>query len=577
MLDSRFKVSFKSSLRRQILTFVSAMVLLSLVSSTTSLLRITEVNRLLEAINHVSVPLGRLLAQMQSDAEVFRRELDRGLGRSHWKDPHWHPSPPPRWIEEVLLSEMASVDELIRNDSEWTHPEARVHWLEWSSQTSAKLTNLTSDAARLFFALETRDEVAANEIDSKWTVNVEEWKRHLQWGASEYEHLLRRGFSIAENRVAELRTSLEVILAVVVLMSLLLLWLGERALRPLTELTQLARDITRRGLRKEDKSLLPNLSLSRKDEVNQLSREFHLMATSLLEREKTVESQNNRLQEQNRLLREMSDLRERLRQAESLAGVGRMSAQVAHEVRNPLHSIGLEAEVAAEMAARLGDVALKQSLQSILYSVDRLQKITENYLKLSRLSNGRKAVVDLGEVLRSVLLTYAPVIENQNVLVEWSQESNSSLQVWADRDLVEQVLGNLLNNSLQALALSQEKGAIFWRLGNTESGMVWLRIEDNGPGIAPELRQRIFTPFFTTRAEGTGLGLSFIEKVLEDHGGRSDHSPGESPSSRKSGFRKSGAEQESRGRYRCQKFYWLTMIPSPSPQLERFWSWLEWK
>ncbi|MEO5971515.1 MAG: ATP-binding protein [Bdellovibrionia bacterium] len=520
MAESRFKISFKSSLRRQVLTFVGAMVLLSLVSSATSLLRITEVNRLLEAINHVSVPLGRLLAQMQSDAEVFRRELDRSLGRSHWKDPHWHPSPPPRWIEEVLLSEMASVDELIRNDSEWTHAEARAHWLEWSSQTSAKLTSLTSEGSRLYFALETGDEGAANEIESKWTANVEEWKRQLQWGASEYEHLLRRGFSIAGNRVVELRTSLELILGVVVLMSLLLLWLGERALRPLTELTQLARDITRRGLRKEDKALLPDLSLARKDEVNQLSREFHSMATSLLEREKTVESQNKRLQEQNRLLREMSDLRERLRQAESLAAVGRMSAQVAHEVRNPLHSIGLEAEIAAEMAARLGDPILRQSLQSILTSVDRLQKITENYLKLSQLSDGQKAVVDLGEVLNSVLATYAPVIENQGVQVGWFQEPHSSLLVWADRDLLEQVLGNLLNNSLQALALHQKSGTIFWRLGNTESGMVWLRIEDNGPGIAADSRDKIFTPFFTTRAQGTGLGLSFIKKVLEDHGGK---------------------------------------------------------
>jgi len=520
MLETRFKVSFKSSLRRQILTFVGSMVLLSLISSSTSLLRITEVNRLLEAINHVSVPLGRLLAQLQSDAEVFRRELDRGLGRSHWKDAHWRPSPPPRWIEEVLLSEMASVDELIKNDSEWTHPEARAHWLEWSSQTSSKLKSLTLDASRLYFALETRDEAAATEIDSKWTANAEEWRRQLQWGASEYEHLLRRGFAIAENRVAELRTSMEVILVVVVLMSLLLLWLGERALRPLTDLTQLAMNITRRGLRKEDKALLPNLSISRKDEVNQLSREFYSMATSLLEREKTVESQNKRLQEQNRLLREMSDLRERLRQAESLAAVGRMSAQVAHEVRNPLHSIGLEAEIAAEMAARLGDPILRQSLQSILASVDRLQKITENYLKLSRLSDGQKVSVDLSEVLRSVLITYAPVIENQDVKVAWSQEVHSNLTIWADRDLLEQVLGNLLSNALQALALSQKSGAISWRLGNTESGSVWLRIEDNGPGIAPALRERIFTPFFTTRAQGTGLGLSFIKKVLEDHGGR---------------------------------------------------------
>src|SRR5690606_26096518 len=100
----------------------------------------------------------------------------------------------------------------------------------------------------------------------------------------------------------------QIILGVVVFLSLFILWLGERALRPLGELSRIARQITRRGLRKEDKARLPNLSLSRTDEVSQLAREFHDMATALLEREKTVESQKSRLEVQNRLLHEMGEL-----------------------------------------------------------------------------------------------------------------------------------------------------------------------------------------------------------------------------------------------------------------------------
>src|SRR4051812_41622646 len=93
------------SLRRRILGFVGALVVVSLLASTLSLYRVTEVNRLLDAINRVSVPLGRLFSQMQSDADVFRRELERSLGYSHWKDPHWRPRPIPRWIEDILESE----------------------------------------------------------------------------------------------------------------------------------------------------------------------------------------------------------------------------------------------------------------------------------------------------------------------------------------------------------------------------------------------------------------------------------------------------------------------------------------
>jgi nitrogen fixation/metabolism regulation signal transduction histidine kinase len=583
---------------------------------------------------------------MQSDAEVFHLELERSLGSLHWEDPHWKPHPVPRWIQDVLENEMSRVKELTQTESEWTTQEARIHWIEWANQISQKLTDLMADAETLFQKLDKKDFATASEIFPKWVANIEDWKRQLQWGGAEYERSLRQNFAATESRVVELRTGLEVIILIVVLLSLLLLWLAERALRPVAELTDLARDIARRGLRKQDKSLLPRVPISRSDEVSQLAREFHHMATALLEREKTVESQKKRLQEQNRLLREMGEfnqnilnsiesvlivtdlhgkvtqcnpgalrwlgiseeenvqsvedvmgsdvksltllqsilekasgssqwierlkqtpetwkigpiekdkrvygghvmplrqeegqahgviivlddlteevgLQERLRQAENLAAIGRMSAQVAHEVRNPLHSIGLEAEMAADMASRLGDPNLKQSLQSILASVDRLQKITENYLKLSRLSEGKRRVTDVGEVLESVLATYSPVCEVQGVKVEWRREPAAFLKISADRELIEQVLGNLFRNSLQALESSPKKGnappTISWSLGNTESAQLWLRIEDNGPGIVPEVRERLFTPFFTTRAQGTGLGLSFIKKVVEDHGG----------------------------------------------------------
>ena len=217
-------------------------------------------------------------------------------------------------------------------------------------------------------------------------------------------------------------------------------------------------------------------------------------------------------------LTEEVDLQERLHRAEHLAAVGRMSAQVAHEVRNPLHSIGLEAEMAAELAANLGQPALKQSLQSILRGVDRLEKITENYLKLSKLSSGSRTLVDLGDVLESVLATYASVCEAQSIRVDWRREKNANLQVIGDRDLLEQVFGNLMRNSIQSLE-GRAQPSISWSLGQTDSRKVWARIEDNGPGVPIEIRNKLFTPFVTTKAQGTGLGLSFVKKVIEDQSG----------------------------------------------------------
>lgn len=625
------------SLRQRILAFVGGLIILSLLGSIFSLYRITEVSSSLDAINRVAVPLGKLLAQLQSDAEAYRRESDRRLGFSHWSDPHWKARLVPRWVEEVIEGEISRAQELLKRDVPWSQPQQMARFKTWLESVSQGFHRVRETSKPLYDALERKDMETAARAYNEWNTGLEEWIRSLQWGADEYDRSVRQLFSQAESRVAELRTGLEIILVVVISLSLLLMWLGERALRPLAELTRMAREITRRGLKREDKAQFPEIPLQRTDEVSQLAREFYRMATALLEREKEVDAQRSRLQEQNALLQEMGELnqtilnsirsilivtdlegriaqcnpgasqwlglpsesligtllisyakiqalprlarallpeelkalkgtlkidrcsyegrhfggqlmplgggsgrqsegqtegmilfledlteewnlQERLRQAENLAAVGRMSAQVAHEVRNPLHSIGLEAEMAIEQASRLGHPQLKQSLQSILGSVDRLEKITENYLKLSKLSAGKKSLVDLGEVLESALATYAQACETQQVRVDWHRDRASGFWVWGDRDLLEQILGNLFRNALQALQDCPDP-RISWSLSRLESGRLRLRISDNGPGISPVIREKLFTPFVTTKAQGTGLGLSFVKKVVEDHGG----------------------------------------------------------
>src|SRR6476620_7791952 len=113
----------KGTLRQRIMASVGAMVLLSLLSSTFSLYRMTEVNSLLEAINHVSVPLGRLLTQIQSDAEIYHRELERNLGYSHWKESRWKPRRMPEWIEKVLQNETSHLVDLVDAPYNWAEKE----------------------------------------------------------------------------------------------------------------------------------------------------------------------------------------------------------------------------------------------------------------------------------------------------------------------------------------------------------------------------------------------------------------------------------------------------------------------
>lgn len=212
-------------------------------------------------------------------------------------------------------------------------------------------------------------------------------------------------------------------------------------------------------------------------------------------------------------LTEESALQERLSRAEKLEAIARMSAQVAHEIRNPLHSIGLEVELALEAAPPKN---VEESLLSISKSVGRLDQITRNYLMLTRTSSGKKEAVDLVTILRDVLATYAPQCGESKIHVEI--QGPPEAWIWADRRLMEQAIGNLMKNSIQAIE-GQSVRSITWELMSLESGRWRLAVSDSGPGLTQDVIDHLFIPFVTTRAEGTGLGLSFVKQVIEAHEG----------------------------------------------------------
>jgi signal transduction histidine kinase len=496
-------------IRSRIFAFVGSLILLSLLASSLSLLQISKVNRTLDSINRVSLPLNKLFTQMQVDVEVFRRESTRGIGSVHWNDSHWNAQPIPAWITEVIAGEIERASALVAR-----LPESSTDWKTWIRDLDTDFARLKTDGDSIATLLANHDLTAASERYPAWNALLEDWSKRLQWGVGVHDQSLRERFTDSQADVAQLRTGLEMILGVVVCLSLLMLWLGERALRPIDELTRLVRSITERGLKRGDKDSLPDLQIHRDDEVSALAREFHRMATQLLEWEKVVDGQKRVLADQNHLLKDKVELQEKLKEIEHLAAVGRLSAQVAHEVRNPLHSIGLEAELALETATSVGNSSLKSALQAILASVDRLEKITENYLKLSRMGTGEKKPAELADLLQNTLATYATSIDRAGVRVDWKRIDNRPAVIRIDGTNLEQAIGNLLNNSLQAGCTR-----IDFQIGHLESGRVYLRIEDDGSGIPEAARAKLFTPFSTTKAQGTGLGLSFVKKVAEESGG----------------------------------------------------------
>lgn len=493
------KLPQSSRLRARILTAVGALVVLSLFASTLSLYRITGLHRSIDSVNRKVLPLSRIFSQMKGDASVLAREweLVNGLERRRV----------PKWTVEVLGNQLSRVEQMVFEPRSLFEKENLEPWKRWQERFQASLKALQNYLRG--------EEVAVGIV-------IDQIVQDVDWGSGEVDRIVKAHFGKTESQLEELETGLQLILIVVVLLSLSLLWFGERALRPLAEMTRVAREITQRGLHKSDKSRLPALDPGRNDEVGQLAREFHAMATTLLEREQLVEQQKERLQEQNRLLKEMGDMKIQLQESEHMATLGRLSAQVAHEVRNPLHSIGLEAEMALEYATKSGQSAVKSSIQSILESVSRLNAITDHYLKFARTSSGQRKVVDLGEVLDRVLASYSPSCQAKGIRVDWKREP-IDLRIVGDGELLEQVLGNLFRNAIQAVP--DRSGRIEWSLSKGQGKTIEISIVDNGPGIPEEVKEKLFTPFMTTKAQGTGIGLPFVKKVVEEHEGAVRYEP----------------------------------------------------
>lgn len=508
------------SLRSKVFAFLSCLLLVSLMGVGVSFWITQRVNARLSEINLRSVPMQRELTQLSSDTDLLKREMERSLGFSHWGDPRWKPRRLPSWAAEVHRStlERISRDDL-NSDS----------WRDWVFRVRRLNSELSEGAEALFLELQARHADRASVLYPEWLKSVEMLQKEVEWAKREIDQETRTAFRDAQGRVQNLRLVLQILVLVVIGVALVVIWMGERALRPIGYLRAVVKQVNQRGvLTQDDRAGIPAIPLHQTDEVSELAREFNQMATTLIERERMIEYQKARLEEQNKALMQMGELQKRLQQAEHLAAVGRLSAQVAHEVGNPLHSIGLESELALEVLNRMAPeksasaLSIKQSLGSILTSVERLQKIIQNYLKLSRISPEQHRSVDLKVCAENAIATYANELQKAAIQTEWHFDPAlaSSNGVRGDPDLIEYAIGNLIRNSIQALEKTPAADRkITLRIELESQDRVGFQFMDTGPGIDPEVRANLFKPFFTTKANGTGLGLSFVKKVFTDAGG----------------------------------------------------------
>ena len=201
----------------------------------------------------------------------------------------------------------------------------------------------------------------------------------------------------------------------------------------------------------------------------------------------------------------------RLREQAALASLGEMAAVVAHEVKNPLAGIRGAIEV---LAGRQPAGSSERSLMAeIIVRIDSLNGMMKDLLLFARTPQPRRSATDVVPLVTATaaLLSTDPALRGVDVVVQ-----GTAPPVSADPELLKIVIQNLLVNSAQAMG---GHGRITVAL-RAVNGSCEIAFSDNGPGIPPEVRSKIFQPFFTTKSRGTGLGLPTAKRLIEAHDGR---------------------------------------------------------
>jgi len=206
-------------------------------------------------------------------------------------------------------------------------------------------------------------------------------------------------------------------------------------------------------------------------------------------------------------------LRDELRRSEHLASLGVLLAKVAHEIRNPLAGIRSTAQLWERLPQ---ESRTPESLKAMIQAVDRLDALVSQLLYFSRSENTARQSVDLNGVVREACeLLRAQAVE-QNVRLEVDL-APSLPEIRGSAPALRQVVLNLATNALQAMP---ESGRLSCRTRHVAANRaVELEIADTGPGVDPSVRDRLFEPFFTTRATGTGLGLALCREIVLQHDG----------------------------------------------------------
>lgn len=219
----------------------------------------------------------------------------------------------------------------------------------------------------------------------------------------------------------------------------------------------------------------------------------------------------------------LEELTEELRASEK-AAYGKLIRMMSHEINNSVGAVGSLLDSFRGYADQLGGEDRDDFLQAITVAITRLENLRafmNGFAEVVRLPPPDRRPTDVRQLVEEILLLMRPELDRRRIRVEW-RESKPLPPIDLDRNQIEQVLVNVLKNAMESIGedgrIAVHLGFEGGRDGGWDRGRPCLSIQDSGPGIPEDVRSLLFTPFFSTKRNGRGLGLTLVQEILSAHG-----------------------------------------------------------
>jgi PAS domain S-box-containing protein len=203
---------------------------------------------------------------------------------------------------------------------------------------------------------------------------------------------------------------------------------------------------------------------------------------------------------------------------DKMASLGRVAAGIAHEIRNPLSGINIYLNTLKKLRNRDGsEEKIEQIFGQIQSASYKIESVIRRVMDFAKPGEPKLASIDLNRPLTEAINLSAVTMRKAGIEIESRLSDNLPL-CRADANQIEEMALNILNNAAEAMK-TMEAGKRIVVTTNVEDQSIFLTFSDSGPGVAPEVKDKIFDPYFTTKPDGTGIGLSLTHRIVTDHGG----------------------------------------------------------